>query len=446
LPQRWWDYGYQIRDDLTMLFSKKGRHEVKTGGELLYTSINLIWMHETRGTLTATAGPIPSNIEALFPDQYDWRTWNIAALSPLAIRWAQSFGDAFVLGPAQIYSVWLQDNWTLTPRLTLNLGVRYEYAHNQLNEDATIEPFLPEPRRAAKLDFMPRMGAAYNLNDGRTVFRGGWGKYIAQNAKQLQWGMDISIQTRVPTTPNDGRPTFAADPYNGRPPVPGDPVLTALALSRGGDTTNSLASPDVRLSYSWQSSLGLQHQLNDTMSVEADYVWQGGRREFHNRNMNLTYDPVTGINYPFTNAARRPFPDWGVVSMNYTDGESDYHALQTAFTKRFSNNWQANATYSLGETWDVIPCPIEGLGRRVTNCPNWIGGERSLATTDQRHRATVNGILSLPYGLQLSGLYFYGSGARFNTTYGGDRAAPGEWSDRTARPGRPRRAAQRLRG
>src|SRR5688572_25676641 len=82
--------------------------------------------------------------------------------------------------------------------------------------------------------------------------------------------------------------------------------------------------------------------------------------------------------------------------------------LQTAFTKRFANNWQANATYSLSGSWDLIPCPMEGLsGRRVTNCPNYIGGERSLAVTDQRHRATFNGIWSLPYGFQLSGLYFY---------------------------------------
>jgi hypothetical protein len=280
---------------------------------------------------------------------------------------------------------------------------------------------------------MPRLGAAYNFNDGRTVIRGGGGKFIAQNDKQPQWGMDIAIQTRAPSTPYDGRPTFAADPYNGIPPQPNHPVLTAQALSRGGDTTSSLANPNIELTYSWQSSLGVAHQLNDRMSLEADYVWQGGRQEFNSRNMNLSYDPVTGINYPFTNVARRPFPDWGVVGMLYSDGTSDYHGLQTAFTKRFSNNWQASATYSLSATWDMRPCPIEGLGRRVTNCPNWIGGERGLATSDQRHRATVNGIWSLPYGFQLSGLYFYGAGTRRATTYGGDRAFQG--SGQTGRLG-----------
>jgi hypothetical protein len=71
----------------------------------------------------------------------------------------------------------------------------------------------------------------------------------------------------------------------------------------------------------------------------------------------------------------------------------------------------------------------------VTNCPNYIGGERSLAVTDQRHRATFNGIWSLPYGFQLSGLYFYGSGARYATTYGGDRTLMGSGATGRLGPG-----------
>jgi hypothetical protein len=164
LPQRWIDATYQLRDDLTLLFSKGGRHELKVGGEFLNTSINLIWMQWYRGILTATNGPVPASIEQLFPNQYDWHTWNLAPLSPISIRWTQSYGNPYVYGPSQIWSAWVHDNWTLTPRLTLNLGLRYELAHNQLNEDATIQPFLPEPRKAEKLDFMPRLGAAYNIN------------------------------------------------------------------------------------------------------------------------------------------------------------------------------------------------------------------------------------------------------------------------------------------
>jgi len=126
------------------------------------------------------------------------------------------------------------------------------------------------------------------------------------------------------------------------------------------------------------------------------------------------------VNYPYTDVSRRPYPNWGIVNMLYSDQESEYHGLQTALNKRFSKRWQATATYTLSGIWDMTPCGFEGLGRKIETCPKDVT-ERSLATTDQRHRATVNGIWSLPYDFQLSGLYFYGSGARFNTVYGGDR-------------------------
>ena len=426
LPQRWWDTAVQIRDDLTMLFSKNGRHELKLGGEFLRSSIDLLWMQQFRGTLSADRGSLPANIEQIFPSQTDWTTWDLNQLSSLSRLWTQSVGDYQVTGPADIYSGWAQDNWSVTPRLTLNLGVRYEFAHNQLNEDAVIDPFHPTPRAAAKTDFMPRLGAAYNINDGRTVFRGGFGKYIAQNDKRPQWGTDISISTRVPSTPNDGRADFASNPYNG-PQKSFDQVIAEGTVF---DSTVRFNDPDhLRLGFSWQGSGGFSHQLNDTMSVEADYVWQGSRREIYGENVNLTYDE-NGVNFPWTDASRRPFPGWGRVQLTVSEGESDFHALQAGFTKRFSDNWQANATYAFSGTWDVRACPRSGLasiglGQVVENCPNYIANERSLATTDQRHRATASGIWSMPYGFQLSGLYFYGSGARFSTTYGGDALAQG---------------------
>ena len=55
-----------------------------------------------------------------------------------------------------------------------------------------------------------------------------------------------------------------------------------------------------------------------------------------------------------------------------------------------------------------------------------MGGEYTLAATDQRHRAVFNGIWDVGWGFQASGVYFYGSGARFSTTYGGDLRNVGE--------------------
>ena len=79
---------------------------------------------------------------------------------------------------------------------------------------------------------------------------------------------------------------------------------------------------------------------------------------------------------------------------------SDYHALQTAFTKRFSDQWQASATYTLSRLWDCDPLPRSGLEIVTFEVAPDLGGECSLATSDQRHRAVFNGIWELPFGFQ----------------------------------------------
>ena len=62
------------------------------------------------------------------------------------------------------------------------------------------------------------------------------------------------------------------------------------------------------------------------MAVEADYVYSKGTNEKDVvDNINLSFDPATGLNYPFSDRSRRPFPDWGVVSMNAHLGRSVYH-------------------------------------------------------------------------------------------------------------------------
>jgi hypothetical protein len=117
--------------------------------------------------------------------------------------------------------------------------------------------------------------------------------------------------------------------------------------------------------------------------------------------------------------------------MRFADGRSNYEGLETALTKRFSDHWQASATYTLSYYKDDDParllpgCDFLMSAPGVCNVPVPVrpeyGGQYSYAVGDQRHRAVFNGIWELPLAFQLSGLYFYGSGARFATTYGTDQ-------------------------
>lgn len=103
--------------------------------------------------------------------------------------------------------------------------------------------------------------------------------------------------------------------------------------------------------------------------------------------------------------------------------------VQTGFTKRFSNRWRASATYTLSGAWDADGLPAGDYAVPFRLAPDF-GEEFTLAANDQRHRAVLNGIWQLPYQFQLSGLYFYGSGLRFATTYGADLRNRGESNGR----------------
>ena len=82
--------------------------------------------------------------------------------------------------------------------------------------------------------------------------------------------------------------------------------------------------------------------------LDTANVYNRGRNEkVLQANVNLAYNPATGVNLPYNVRANRPYPNHGIIGMTPFTALHDYHALQATFTKRMSNNWQAGATYSL---------------------------------------------------------------------------------------------------
>ena len=70
-----------------------------------------------------------------------------------------------------------------------------------------------------------------------------------------------------------------------------------------------------------------------------NFNYTGGRREEVGVNGNMSYNPATGANNPFTNVALRPFPDWGIVNFEWLAGWSRYYGTDFTLTKRYSDNW-----------------------------------------------------------------------------------------------------------
>jgi hypothetical protein len=175
------------------------------------------------------------------------------------------------------------------------------------------------------------------------------------------------------------------------------------------------------VTHSWQSSIGIAQQFSTTTALQVDYVQTNSRDEKSIQdNINLTFNPATGAPYPYSDVAHRAYPMFGVVGAIPHTGSSDYYGVQSSLTKRLSNRWQASVTYTLGWLYDRDARPLSGLNEYTGSVPVDLGGERSLAATDQRHRAVFNGIFDVGHGFQVSGIYFYGSGQRDQIVCGCD--------------------------
>src|SRR5262249_25788008 len=153
--------------------------------------------------------------------------------------------------------------------------------------------------------------------------------------------------------------------------------------------TDNMASTDMQVPYSYQASIGFQRQVGAAMSVESDYVFTGTRHQTFQENTNLSYNPATGANYPFTDASRRPFPGYGQIVQQLSEARNNYHGWQSSVTKRFSHGWQAAGTYLLSGYWDDVPGPytLNAAGQPVLVpfpvAPD-LGGEYTLGVNDQR--------------------------------------------------------------
>jgi len=288
-----------------------------------------------------------------------------------------------------------------------------------------------------------------------SCLRGGSGLYYGDALGADQSFATGNRQVVVISYTNDGRPDFAANPTNGQP-LPtfeqaqsrlcsGNPAVfnawkatnyagAAPCLTR--DLQEFVGLPKyVHLPRTFQTSVGIQHQMGSVTAFTADYVYSKGDHEKDVvDNINLTFDPATGANFPFANRATRPFPDWGVVSMNTHLGRSAYHALQTSVTKRFSHRWQGAATYTLSRLYNADTHPFSGLEPVAFDTARDLGGEWGISADDQRHRMVLNGIWQVGHGFQVSALQFFAAGIRLAHTYGGDVRGTGANFSQRLRP------------
>ncbi len=344
-------------------------------------------------------------------------------------------GDPSTLNQINFWSGFVQDEWRIAQGLTLNFGVRYDLQDGALNsdfvfplKDAAGNPVLRTPTSEDRNNVAPRLGFAWDpTGRGTTVVRGGAGMFYFEIFNNLSLNEDIFNGQNFTIK---AYPCFAvAGACNGvtAPDITKLPAIGVAPEVRAND-------PDMQTPYTLMYSLGLSQAVGHGWAVSADGVYILGRHELGEVRENLRADP-SNPNSP------RPIPQLGSVRRVHSDGNSTYYGLLATVRKAYSDDWQAQLSY----TWSRATNEAEFFAVNVSDARSSdpFGQDRGPARNDQRHRLVANGSYDLlsktPFAFTLGTIVTVGSGRAYNRLLGFDANlddAPPFGQDRPAGFGR----------
>ncbi|MBC7924200.1 MAG: TonB-dependent receptor, partial [Bryobacteraceae bacterium] len=281
----------QVRDDLYWM---KGKHNVKFGGEYLNIRHYGFFQQNVRGVVTSFSR-VPADLAQVFPEWNDASTWRLDLLSQGAASYTQGFGDFNLNIRRNTLGFWAQDDWKVSKRLTLNLGVRYDNDIGMLGNSPKLKSGLQLPEGGDNNNIAPRLGFALDVTGSRrTVIRGGIGLYYADMIANMFYNQQLfngetTIQASVDARPN--APINLAAPFG---QYTGADFLAGTAPTP--QQSLQLVNPDVSTPYSYQLSLGMEKAIGANWTVTADFVNWRLYNEWSRIDENLSYDPVTGFN------------------------------------------------------------------------------------------------------------------------------------------------------
>lgn len=382
-PQSFEEKHTELVDAVTFqVLERGGDHSFKVGGDInrVQLPVNVPQFFDGYFIFT-TDKPFDANDPATYPQLYVRET-----------------GDPTFTIDDDIYSAYVQDQWRLNTKLTLNLGVRWDYETHSMVEHE-------------KTNFAPRVHFAWDpAGDGKTVVRGGGGMYydpIFLNAPLI--GEFLS-----PT-----RFTFEYILFPGYP----DPHVGGKQIPLTLPPSVVVANTDAKTPRTDTLSLGASRELAGDFALSADLVWARGR------NRMLLIDRNAPVNKV------RPDPNFAQMLSIETIGRSDYKGLEVGLRKRFGGRYSMNAAYTLARNENTADSHRSSVSDSANPDSNY-----GSSLNDIRHTLNVAVNYAAPFGFNVGLGGSYRSGAPYNVTTGNDDNGDQNFNDRP--PGVKRNSAR----
>jgi hypothetical protein len=384
-PQQW-----QFVDTVTRTY---GAHAVRAGVELRFKHNELVDITRRTPSYTFT-GAVTNNDVA---DLLLGVSRTLSATTAPVIEWNQ-----------QAYSSFVQDDWKVTPRLTVNLGLRYEYgtpyygggsnqnvnfdfATGQLVYASKDDKYLIDPDRN---NFGPRLGFAWQAHPERVVVRGGFGMFYSIEDMRGSEGVialnpPMLVQASIAGTGSRGFAIKVSDPFPASLLTSYNPSTVAVKAQQRNQQAATV--------YQW--NLATQFLLGGGTTAEIAYVGNAGRNLLANLAVNA---PPFGKDGAVP--GNRPYPGWQQIGYNISESQSMYHAMQAKLERRLSGGFYALASYTWAtaedETgaWDTGNGVQDYINPDLSNIRAALSGERGPNSQFPRHRFTLSEVWELPIG------------------------------------------------
>src|SRR5579884_957796 len=412
--------------DPKIVFTKIiGRHSVKTGFEFQLIDTAVSDFHPQYGT---------ENFSGSFSDPAYFT--NPSALNSLTGVQKQVYSIAdFIFGAPNHYELdnnpvahlrqrmyfgYVQDDWKVNNALTLNLGLRYEFATPQYERDNKLSNFLPSAdaliyaKNGSLYDralvhpdphnFAPRLGLAYQVTP-KTVIRSGYGisyvqfnrlggeNLLAYNGPNIVDAFIDQVPTQAVCTSIDAAPgaCFRTTPQ-GFPPNFASPAAFNPANTQVRYIPENERTPYVQ---SWHFTV--QRELARDLILDLAYVGT------HSVGLIILGDENQALpnqlNQNLSLAARRPYPNFNTIEISWNGGFASYNALQAKLEKRFGGGLYLLNSFTWSKALDNAPGHLEnynGDNSRVNfyNLPN----DKGISSYNQPLNDTLSLLYDLPFG------------------------------------------------